>query len=97
MRELREETGYGANRFSLLDTVTLMPAYSNFVSNLYVAAGLYDDPLPGDEPEPMAQVRWPLDRLGDLHAHPRVSDARTHLVLHLLAQHLAQASVMNRS
>lgn len=97
LRELREETGYGATNLTLLDTVTLMPAYSNFVSSLYVAADLYEDPLPGDEPEPMAQVRWPLDRLDDLHAHPRVSDARSHLVLHLLARHLACASASTRS
>ena len=98
LRELREETGFGAEQLSLLDTVTLMPAYSNFQSSIFVAGGLYTAPLPGDEPEALELVRWPARRIDELHSHPRVSDARTRLTLYLVARHLAtrEATTGNR-
>ncbi len=92
LRELREETGLAARRLELLDEVTLMPAYSNFRSSLFVALDLYDDPLEGDEPEPLEQVRWPLERIEHLHADSRITDARTRLALFLLTRHLRRAS-----
>jgi ADP-ribose diphosphatase len=90
-RELREETGFAPSQLVLLDTVTLMPAYSNFRSHLFIATGLYRDPLDGDEPEPLRQHLWPIENLDALHADPRMTDARTRLALYLLADHLAKA------
>lgn len=88
-RELREETGFAAGRLRCLDTVTLMPAYSDFRSAIFLAEDLYAAPLPGDEPEPLAQRRWPLARIDELHDEPRISDARTRLALFLVARALA--------
>lgn len=31
--------------------------------NILVAEGLYEEKLEGDEPEPLPQVRWPLNNL----------------------------------
>ncbi|KAA3629064.1 MAG: ADP compounds hydrolase NudE, partial [Proteobacteria bacterium] len=89
-RELREETGFAAHRMMLLRRVTLMPAYSNFRSSIYLATGLYEDPLKGDEPEPLTLHRWPLDRLAALHEEPRITDARTLLAVRLVQDHLAR-------
>ncbi len=87
-RELREETGFAAGELLLLDTVTLMPAYSNFRSTLFIATDLERDPLPEDEPEPLVQHRWPLARIGELHRDRRITDARTRLALYLVESRL---------
>jgi len=87
-RELREETGFAAGELLLLDTVTLMPAYSNFRSSLFIASDLEPAPLPGDEPEPLVQHRWPLARIAELHGDRRITDARTRLALYLVEARL---------
>ncbi|GJL81708.1 MAG: ADP compounds hydrolase NudE [marine bacterium B5-7] len=87
-RELQEETGFAAGRIDLMETVTLMPAYSNFKSHIYLARDLSIDPLPGDEPEPLEQHLWPICRINELHRHPAISDARTRLCLYLLESRL---------
>ena len=46
------------------------------------------DPLPGDEPEPLMQHRWPIEKIRELHDEPRISDARTRLALYLVESHL---------
>lgn len=88
LRELREETGFGASRLQLLETVTLMPAYSDFRSNLFLATDLYEAPLEGDEPEPLIPIYWPLSRINELHGDSRITDVRTRLALHLILSHL---------
>ena len=93
-RELREETGFAPSRLILLDTVTLMPAYSNFRSSIFLATGLHIDPLDGDEPEPLRQHRWPFENLRDLHDDSRITDARTHLALCLLSNHIASTAAI---
>jgi ADP-ribose diphosphatase len=87
LRELREETGLAAKRLTLLRKVTLMPAYSDFQSSIFLATGLYPAPLEGDEPEELALHHWPLERIGDLHDDPGISDVRTLLALRLLEQY----------
>jgi len=89
-RELREEAGYQAEQLTLLDEVTLMPAYSNFRSFIYLATGLSPAPAEGDEPEALEPLEWPTDDLAALHQRTDMTDARTHLALHLVQQHLNQ-------
>ncbi len=88
LRELEEETGYTASKLTLLDQVTLMPAYSNFRSHIFLATGLSPCKRQGDEPEPLLQHHWPADQLDALHREPALTDARTHLALYLLERHL---------
>ncbi len=83
-RELREETGYAARDIKPLRRIVMSPAYFNHASHIVLARGLYMDPLPGDEPEPLELVRWPLERMWDLPQHDEFSDARNHLALYLL-------------
>jgi ADP-ribose diphosphatase len=86
LRELREETGFGARRLQALQMLTLAPAYMQHGTRVVFAEGLYPDPLPGDEPEPPELVRWPLERLADLAARPDVTEARTLAALFLIRE-----------
>jgi len=83
-RELREETGFAAREISVIRSIVMSPAYFNHTSHIMLARGLYHDPLPGDEPEPLECVRWPLERMWDLPKLEEFSDARNHLALYLL-------------
>ena len=87
-RELREETGFDAVRMKLLANVALTPAYSNYCSSIFLAQDLFRAPLPGDEPEPLQAVHWPLAKLGQLRAREDFCDARS-----LLATYLAREAL----
>jgi ADP-ribose diphosphatase len=89
VRELREETGFGAHRAELLGELTLAPGYSSQRTFVVLARELYHSPLPGDEPEPIEVVPWPLDRLGDLLSLPECSEARTLAALFMTRERLA--------
>ena len=83
-RELREETGFAARDIKPLRRIVMSPAYFNHASHIILARDLYSAPLPGDEPEPLEQVRWPLRRMWELPQLEEFSDARNHLALYLL-------------
>ncbi len=84
IREMQEEIGFGARRVEYLRSCSTSPAYSNFISHLFLAYDLYECALTGDEPEPLEQIRWPLDSLEELLDHPEVNDARVLLAMMLL-------------
>lgn len=83
-RELREEIGYAARDISHLQRIVMSPAYFNHASHIMLARDLYQAPLQGDEPEPMEQVRWPVQQMWELPQLEEFSDARNHLALYLL-------------
>ena len=76
-REIREETGYAAGRLQHLQTVTLAPGYLRHTTHIVLARDLYRDPLPGDEPEPIEVVPWPLDRIAELLGRDDFTEARS--------------------
>ena len=76
-REIREETGYAAGRLQHLQTVTLAPGYLRHTTHIVLARDLYRDPLPGDEPEPIEVVPWPLDRIDELLGRDDFTEARS--------------------
>ena len=41
----------------------MAPSYFSSKMNILVAGRAYPESLPGDEPEPLPQVRWPLSQL----------------------------------
>jgi ADP-ribose diphosphatase len=86
LRELREETGFGARRLQALQMLTLAPAYMQHGTRMVLAEELYHDPLPGDEPEPPEVVRWPLEQLTELAERPDVTEARTLAALFLIRE-----------
>ncbi len=90
LRELREETGYGARRLQALRLLTLAPAYMQHATRIVLAEALYPAPLAGDEPEPPELVRWPLADLAGLAARDDVSEARTLATLYMIRERLQQ-------
>lgn len=59
-RELKEETGYGTHESCVIKTLATSPAYMGSKITLVLAQNLYVERLPGDEPEPLEVVHWPI-------------------------------------
>jgi ADP-ribose diphosphatase len=76
-REMQEETGYAARRLETLRAVTLAPGYLQHTTHLVMARDLYPQRLPGDEPEPIEVVPWPIGDWAALLAHPELTEARS--------------------
>ncbi len=56
--------------------------------NIMVAEDLYPESLPGDEPEPLPQVRWPLAQLMSLLDEEDFNEARNVSALFLVREWL---------
>lgn len=89
-RELKEEIGYGAEQLDTLGKLTLAPSYFSSKMNILVAEGLYEEKLEGDEPEPLPQVRWPLNNLLALLEEPDFREARNVSALFLVREWLVK-------
>lgn len=87
-RELKEEVGYGATTLRHLHKVSLAPAYLEHTIDIILAEDLYPEKLPGDEPEALQVVPWPLKRIDTLLASGECSEARSIAALFLAQQHL---------
>lgn len=59
-RELKEEIGFGAKSITFLRKVHASAAYMQSRLNIVLAQDLYSESLPGDEPEALEIVYWPL-------------------------------------
>ena len=59
-RELKEEIGYGANKFTFLKTITLAPGYQSSETHIVLAEDLFEETAEGDEPEPLEIVTHKL-------------------------------------
>lgn len=89
-RELKEEVGFGANQLETLGKLTMAPYYFSSQMNIVVAEGLYPEQLEGDEPEPLPQVRWPLNNLLALLDDPDFREARNVSALFLVREWLVK-------
>lgn len=87
-RELKEEVGFGANHLTFLKKLGMAPSYFSSKMNIVVAEGLYPESLPGDEPEPLPQVRWPLESMMALLDDPDFNEARNVSALFLVREWL---------
>lgn len=76
-RELKEETGFGANEIAEIKSVTLAPGYFSHRMSLLLATRLYEEKLEGDEPEPLEVVLWPIDEISSLLEQPDFTEARS--------------------
>jgi len=88
-RELKEEVGFGARRLTCLRTLSLAPTYMSNRTHLVLAEDLYEERLPGDEPEELEVVPWRLDQLGDLMLRDDCSEARSLAGLFMVREYLA--------
>ena len=87
-RELREETGMASSNITQLRRIIVSPAYFNRPTSILLAKNLSIDPLPGDEPEAIEQVRWPLDRMWELLEQSDFNDGINQLALYSLGHKL---------
>lgn len=75
-RELQEEAGFAARKLTLLRTLALVPSYMSHHIHVVLAEDLYASPLPGDEPEPIEVLHYPMAALEALAMHEEFSDGR---------------------
>ncbi len=87
-RELMEEVGCGARSLEPLATLTVAPGYFGHLTHLVLARDLYPARRPGDEPEPIEVVPWPLARLDALLQRDDFTEARSIAALFLARERL---------
>lgn len=87
-RELKEEVGYGAGRLTSIHHVAIAPAFFSASMEIFLAQQLYAQRLPGDEPEPLDVVPWPLTKYRDLLNRPDFNEARSIAALMLIKDYL---------
>jgi len=76
-RELKEEIGYGARDLREINAFSLAPGYMTHVTHIVLARDLYPERLPGDEPEKIDVVPWPIDDLETLVTRDDCTEGRT--------------------
>ena len=81
-RELAEEIGKGAEHWEPLLSFHASPGFTDEQVHLFLATGLFDEPVEHDENERIDIVRHPLDELDDL--IDRSTDAKTLIGLYEL-------------
>ncbi|MCG6200076.1 ADP compounds hydrolase NudE [Psychromonas antarctica] len=76
-RELKEEVGFGTNKLQKLKKVNMPPSHFSSKMTLFMATDLYPEKLPGDEPEPLEVIKWPLANVDQLLAREDFQEARS--------------------
>lgn len=87
-REIMEEVGYGGRRLTHLGAFSLAPGYMSHTTHLVLAEDLYEERIPGDEPEEIEVVPWSIRDLGSLLAREDCSEARSIAGLFIVREHL---------
>lgn len=90
-REIKEEIGYGANKMEHLTSLTIAPGYLEHSTDIILARDLYEEKLPGDEPEELEVVPWRLDQIDNLLASGECTEARSIAALFLTMEFLKHA------
>lgn len=91
-RELMEEVGFGARKLLELTTLSLAPGYMTHVTHVVLARDLYPAKLPGDEPEELEVVPWPLADLQALVQRPDCTEGRSIAALYIARDYLQKES-----
>lgn len=91
VRESREEIGLRPNKIELLDTLTTSASYMGGFTRIVLAQDLVPDVSDdGDEPEPLEQILWPLDKWQDLLLEPEFTEGRSYAALFLALKALGK-------
>jgi ADP-ribose diphosphatase len=88
-RELKEEIGFGARELTELTRLSLAPGYMTHITRVVLARDLYPEKLPGDEPEELEVVPWPIDDLLTITARDDCTEGRTIAALYIARDYLA--------
>lgn len=84
-REIREETGFSADRLTRLGGFYMAPGYSTEYMHVFLATGLQPDPLPQDDDEFLQSERIPAAQALGMARRGEIHDGKT-LVALLLAE-----------
>lgn len=76
-REIREETGYRARRWTRLGTFYTAPGFCTERLHVFLAQDLVPDPIPRDADELLRPVRVPLPRALQMIRRGRIRDAKS--------------------
>ncbi|MCC5791620.1 MAG: ADP compounds hydrolase NudE [Legionellaceae bacterium] len=96
-RELQEEVGVAAQKLHYVRELSLAPSYFGARIHLVLAEELFPSRLPGDEPEPIEVLEWPLHQMEDLLNRPDFSEARSIAALFLCKEWLAKNKRGNKN
>lgn len=83
-RELQEEVGFKAEKFTALKDLAMAPTFFDARMNVLIAQDLTESHLEGDEPEPLEVVKWSLDNIQEILDQPDFTEARSVAALLLL-------------
>jgi ADP-ribose diphosphatase len=89
LREMKEEIGMGARELIELTSLSLAPGYMTHVTHVVLARDLYPEKLPGDEPEEIDTVPWPIAQLRELTIRDDCTEGRTIAALYIARDFLA--------
>lgn len=89
-RELKEEVGFGARTLTPLASMTIAPGYLEHSTDIVLAEDLYEEKLPGDEPEELEKIIWDIDKISDLVAGGECTEARSIAALYFSRDYLKQ-------
>ncbi|WP_314721688.1 ADP compounds hydrolase NudE [Haemophilus pittmaniae] len=87
-RELQEEIGFGAHKWTHLRTLKINPQIMGHNMHVLLGEDLYSNQLEGDEPEPLDIVRYPLAHLEELLLDGTFNEARNLAALYTLRDFL---------
>jgi ADP-ribose pyrophosphatase len=76
-REIREETGQAAGKLEPLGTFYMAPGYSSEYMHIFLARGLYLDPLEADADEFLQVVAVPIEEAYRMAEHGEILDGKT--------------------
>ncbi|HKL52153.1 MAG TPA: ADP compounds hydrolase NudE [Wenzhouxiangellaceae bacterium] len=82
-RELQEEVGFAARDLKVLGDLTLAPGYMTHATRVVLARDLYPSRLPGDEPEELQVIEWPITNLAELVRREDCTEGRTIAALYM--------------
>lgn len=92
-RELMEETGHGARQLTYLTDFSVAPGYMTHLTKVILARDLYPQRMPGDEPEELEVIPWPLTGIDALVDRDDFSEARSLAALYLTRERLRKGRV----
>lgn len=85
-RELKEEVGFGANRFTLMKELSSSPAYAAGKMTMLLAEDLFPEKLSGDEPEDIEVIACKLAEIESFIEREDFSDARSVAAMFMVSQ-----------
>lgn len=90
LRELREETGYTAEKTVLLGRINPSVAYSEEVINIYAMFGLTEGEQELDEDEALNIVEYPFQEIYKMAAEGKIIDPKTIAALMMAKEQLGE-------